>query len=126
MRTISLLLLVAAAVSAQPVIVKTSTLIDGRGQVLRNQEIVIEGGRIVRVAPARSKPTYDLSGMTVMPGWIDTHVHLGWYFNKENRLDQGGRHHRPGIRRRFGRAASADSPFGETMNQRLAPSNTAE
>jgi imidazolonepropionase-like amidohydrolase len=26
-----------------------------------------------------------------MPGFIDTHVHLGWHFNKEDRLDQGGR-----------------------------------
>src|SRR5450759_4636501 len=26
-----------------------------------------------------------------MPGWIDTHVHLGWHFNQEGRLDQGGR-----------------------------------
>jgi len=25
-----------------------------------------------------------------MPGWIDTHVHPGWYFNRENRLEQGG------------------------------------
>jgi imidazolonepropionase-like amidohydrolase len=26
-----------------------------------------------------------------MPGWIDTHTHPGWYFNRENRLEQGGR-----------------------------------
>jgi imidazolonepropionase-like amidohydrolase len=26
-----------------------------------------------------------------MPGWIDTHTHQGWYFNRENRLEQGGR-----------------------------------
>ena len=26
-----------------------------------------------------------------MPGWIDTHVHATWYFNKDGRLEQGGR-----------------------------------
>ena len=29
--------------------------------------------------------------MTVMPGWIDTHVHATWYFNQDGRLEQGGR-----------------------------------
>jgi imidazolonepropionase-like amidohydrolase len=52
--------------------------------------IVVEGGRIARVADARGNATYDLTGLTVMPGWIDTHVHLGWHFNKEGRLEQGG------------------------------------
>src|SRR5579864_5730434 len=72
-------------------VVKTTTLIDGKGHVLHNQEIVIERSRITRIADAKQKPTIDLSGLTVMPGWIDTHVHLGWYFNKEGRYDPGGR-----------------------------------
>jgi imidazolonepropionase-like amidohydrolase len=76
---------------AQSVVVKTSTLIDGKGQVLHNKELVIEAGRITRITDAKQKPTIDLSGLTVMPGWIDTHVHLGWYFNKEGRYDPGGR-----------------------------------
>jgi imidazolonepropionase-like amidohydrolase len=83
------LLLLAATALAQPLIIKTGTLIDGKGRVLRNQEITIESGLITRVAPATHKPTLDLSTLTVMPGWIDTHVHLGWYFNKEGRLEQG-------------------------------------
>jgi imidazolonepropionase-like amidohydrolase len=83
------LFLLAATAFAQPLIVKTGALIDGKGRVLRNQEITIENGRITRVAPATHKPTLDLSTLTVMPGWIDTHVHLGWYFNKEGRLEQG-------------------------------------
>ena len=32
-----------------------------------------------------------MTGMTVMPGWIDTHVHATWYFNQDGRLEQGGR-----------------------------------
>jgi imidazolonepropionase-like amidohydrolase len=80
----------AAAACAQPVVIKTTTLIDGKGRVLRNQEITIENGRIAHVGAATHKPTIDLSGLTVTPGWIDTHTHPGWYFNKDNRLEQGG------------------------------------
>ena len=29
--------------------------------------------------------------MTVMPGWIDTHVHVTWYFNQDGRYEAGGR-----------------------------------
>jgi imidazolonepropionase-like amidohydrolase len=87
-KTLALPLLAAAAL-AQPVIIKTGTLIDGKGHVLRNQEITVENGRITRIAAATHKPTIDLSNLTITPGWIDTHVHLGWYFNKEDRLEQG-------------------------------------
>jgi imidazolonepropionase-like amidohydrolase len=83
--------LAAAAASAQPLVIKTTTLIDGKGRVLRNQEIVIENGRIARVGDAKQKPTIDLSGLTVMPGWIDTHAHPGWHFNREGRYEPGGR-----------------------------------
>jgi imidazolonepropionase-like amidohydrolase len=86
-----LILLAAGVALAQPVVIKTTTLIDGKGHVLRNKEIVVENGRITRVADAKQKPTIDLSGLTVMPGWIDTHVHPTWYFNAEGRLEQGGR-----------------------------------
>jgi imidazolonepropionase-like amidohydrolase len=81
----------AALAAAQPVILKTSTLIDGKGHVLHNQEIAIEGGRITRIGDARQKPSIDLTGLTVTPGWIDTHVHVTWYFNKEGRYEAGGR-----------------------------------
>jgi imidazolonepropionase-like amidohydrolase len=85
------LALLAATATAQPIVIRTTTLIDGKGHVLRNKEIVVEGGRIARVADAKQKPTIDLSGLTVMPGWIDTHVHPTWYFNKDQRLEQGDR-----------------------------------
>ena len=88
----SMLLGALAAVSvAQPIVIKTSTLLDGKGGVLKNKEIVIDGTKITRVADGGGTAAYDLSGLTVMPGWIDTHTHPGWYFNRENRLEQGGR-----------------------------------
>src|SRR5215471_2230073 len=83
-----LILLAAVAAWAQPVVIKTTTLIDGKGRVLHNKEIVVENGRITRVADAKQKPAIDLSDLTVMPGWIDTHVHPTWYFNKDGRLEQ--------------------------------------
>src|ERR1039458_228861 len=88
-RTSIALPFLAALAMAQPIIVKTSTLIDGKGHVLTNKEIVIEGGRITGIADATHRPTLDLSGYTVMPGWIDTHVHITWYFNKDERLETG-------------------------------------
>ena len=89
-KVIGIVFALAASGWAQPIVLKTSTLLDGRGHVLRNQEIVVEGQRIARVADARDPASYDLSGLTVMPGWIDTHVHIGYHFNANNRFDDGG------------------------------------
>ena len=83
------LLLCATWAAAQPVVLKTSTILDGKGGVLTNRSIVIEDGKISRIAGPGEKSTYDLSGLTVMPGWIDTHVHFAWHFDANNRLDDG-------------------------------------
>ena len=84
-------LLTATLAAAQPVVIRTSTLIDGKGHVLKNKELIVEGGKITRIADAKQKPNIDLTGLTVMPGWIDTHVHATWYFNKDGRYEAGGR-----------------------------------
>src|ERR1700676_1076131 len=84
------LLLWATWAMAQPLVLKTSTILDGKGQVLKNRNIVIEDGRIVRISEAGEKASYDLSGLTVMPGWIDTHAHFAVHFNSKNRVEEGG------------------------------------
>jgi imidazolonepropionase-like amidohydrolase len=89
LRTCFALPFLAALALAQPVVIKSSTLIDGKGHILKNQEIVIENGKITSIGPAKQKPTVDLSGLTVTPGWIDTHSHITWYFNKDGRFEQG-------------------------------------
>jgi imidazolonepropionase-like amidohydrolase len=71
-------------------VIRTSTLLDGKGHVLKNTDLTVEGGRITRMGKASGKAAIDLTGMTVMPGWIDTHVHATWYFNQDGRLEQGG------------------------------------
>src|ERR1051326_822851 len=86
-----LALFLTAAACAQTITIKTSTILDGKGGVLRDKTITISANKISSVGAAQGKTTYDLTGMTVMPGWIDTHTHPSWYFNKQDRLDQGGR-----------------------------------
>src|SRR6266852_3158633 len=91
-KVMGIVFLLFGAASAQTLsVIKTSTILDGKGHILKDKVIVINGTRIVSILNGRGNPTYDLSGLTVMPGWIDTHVHLGWHFNKDNRLDDGGR-----------------------------------
>jgi len=71
-----------AAAQSRPIVLKATTVLDGNGQILRNTIIVIEGSKIARIggaAPAGAI-TYDLAGMTVSPGWIDTHSHIVEHF----------------------------------------------
>jgi imidazolonepropionase-like amidohydrolase len=89
-KAIGLGLALSTLAAAQIVTIKTWTILDGKGGVLKDKTIVVNGSKITSVIEAVGNPTYDLSGFTVMPGWIDTHVHLGWYFDKANRLAQGG------------------------------------
>jgi imidazolonepropionase-like amidohydrolase len=65
------------------IVLKTATVIDGKGQILHNTIIVVEGEKIARVGgdvPAGAL-TYDLTSLTVTPGWIDTHAHIFWHFD---------------------------------------------
>src|SRR5512142_163262 len=78
-----------AAAQTQPVVLQVSTLFDGKGHVLHNTRIVVQDGKIARIDPKAGPVTYDLSGLTVMPGWIDTHTHLDWHFGPDGKLAHG-------------------------------------
>ncbi|HVF66317.1 MAG TPA: amidohydrolase family protein [Pyrinomonadaceae bacterium] len=54
--------------------------------MIRNTRVVVEGSKIVAVDPKAAPVDYDLRGLTVMPGWIDAHVHLTWHFDREGKL----------------------------------------
>jgi len=60
--------------------IAASTVLDGKGKVLRDVRIVVEGAKIAAVetkADAKAGPAdYDLRGLTVLPGWIDAHAHI--------------------------------------------------
>ena len=75
-------------VFAQPstITIRADNLLDGRGGMVRNVVIRVDGGHITSVAPSNERATYTLSNATVMPGWIDTHVHIYMYFDKDGRL----------------------------------------
>ncbi len=74
-----------------PIRIRAGRLLDGKGGVLRNATIVVRGTRIEKVeAKSKLPPTYDLSRLTLMPGWIDTHVHISWHFDRNQRLSPDG------------------------------------
>lgn len=64
-----------------PIVLRTSVLLDGLGNVLRDTSVVVEGTTIAAVGEERDGIVYDLRGLTVMPGWIDTHIHSGSGFD---------------------------------------------
>jgi imidazolonepropionase-like amidohydrolase len=73
-------------------VIRAGTVVDGAGGVLRNQQIVVENGRIASIGPARDQPTYDLRNVTIMPGWIDTHIHLNWHMDADRKsVSNGGK-----------------------------------
>ena len=71
-------------------VIAVGTLLDGRGQTIRNTRIIVEGATIRAIDSTASPVDYNLSSSTVMPGWIDTHVHLSWHFNDQQKSVSGG------------------------------------
>lgn len=61
-------------------IIRAGRLLDVRsGKLLAMRDIVVEDGKIVAIRPASGKPdasVIDLSNSTVLPGLIDSHVHI--------------------------------------------------
>jgi imidazolonepropionase-like amidohydrolase len=75
--------------AANPITIRVARLLDGRGAVATNQMVTIRGSKIERVGPATGAATYDLGNVTLMPGFIDTHVHIGWHFGPDGRYVAG-------------------------------------
>jgi imidazolonepropionase-like amidohydrolase len=90
LRCFVLAFVVACPTFAQTTVINAGTVLDGRGGVLKNQQITISGSRIVGVTHGNSATGIDLSHCTIMPGWIDTHVHLDWHFGKDGKLAKAG------------------------------------
>jgi imidazolonepropionase-like amidohydrolase len=67
------------------IVIAASTVLDGRGGVLHDTRIVIEGSKIVALDPKAGPVDYDLRGLTVLPGWIDAHVHITWSFGPDGK-----------------------------------------
>ncbi|PYQ79165.1 MAG: amidohydrolase [Acidobacteria bacterium] len=78
----------SATVSSQTqtIRLRAATVLDGTGKVLRNATIVVQGSKITAIETSGSgAATYDLGPLTVIPGMIDVHAHVGWHFDKDGR-----------------------------------------
>jgi imidazolonepropionase-like amidohydrolase len=78
----------AAPAGGTRIVLLAGRLIDGRGKAFAGGTVRIEGSRIgaVDVAGAGAPDgaaavTWDLRGFTLLPGGVDTHVHIGWHFD---------------------------------------------
>src|SRR5437667_2767486 len=78
----------AAAISAQDqtVRIRAAKVFDGTGKVLTNATIVVQGSKITSIDTSDAGAvTYNLGQLTVIPGMIDVHAHIGWHFDKDGR-----------------------------------------
>ena len=67
------------------IVIRADTILDGKGNTLKNTRIVVEGDKIVAIDPKAGPIDYDLRGLTVLPGWIDAHAHITWSFGKDGK-----------------------------------------
>lgn len=83
------LLLISSLTFGQRTLIHCGNLIDGKSNDVQSQmTIVVEGNKIIAVEKGLTKPVgadklIDLSKKTVMPGFIDMHVHLEGETNKD-------------------------------------------
>jgi imidazolonepropionase-like amidohydrolase len=85
------LLLLSAGVHTQQkeVRLRAARVLDGTGQVLENRTIVVRGSTIAAIESSASEPVdVDLGPLTLLPGLIDVHSHIGWHFGPSGRLDR--------------------------------------
>lgn len=87
---ISVALLSSFLASGQVTVIHAGLLLDGKGGVFKNQLITVDGHRIQSVRTGKEPADVELGKLTVMPGWIDTHVHLDWHFGKDGKIVRGG------------------------------------
>lgn len=80
--------LVAATAVAQTTdtTIRVGRLIDGRGGSQENVVVHVKDGKITAIDHAKGPVTYDLSKYTLLPGFIDVHVHILWHFGPDGKL----------------------------------------
>src|SRR5438876_4349576 len=87
----ALVLAAAATISSQAAQpsrttrIHAATVLDGTGKTISNATIVIQGSKITAIETGDTNATYDLGALTIIPGMIDVHAHLGWHFDKDGR-----------------------------------------
>jgi imidazolonepropionase-like amidohydrolase len=73
---------------AAPTVLRAALVLDGAGKAWPNGTVTIANGKITAVGalPSGAKVTRDLGAVTLVPGLIDTHVHLTWYITGKGKL----------------------------------------
>ena len=90
-----LLLIPTAPIGAQQseaIAISAQRVLDGTGKQLSNAAVVVQGNRITSVGPLPASfagRRIDLGDATIMPGLIDVHAHVVWYFNAQGRYHTG-------------------------------------
>jgi imidazolonepropionase-like amidohydrolase len=80
-----------AAAQTQRITIRATSAFDGKGRTIPDVTIVVANGKIADVRSGEAvSPTYDLRGLTILPGLIDTHVHLDTHFGKNGRATSEG------------------------------------
>ena len=76
----------------RPITIHSTHVLDGRGANLGEATITVENGKIARIdkGPPAAPAMFELGSATLMPGLIDGHVHLNWYFNRQGRYHSNG------------------------------------
>ncbi len=80
----------AAIVSARSdegsIVLLTDDALDGSGGKLHHATIHVSGGKIVSLSGPTKGTVIDLRRYTVLPGWIDAHVHVASHFDRTGHL----------------------------------------
>jgi imidazolonepropionase-like amidohydrolase len=87
----ALTLATAGVLARQPdagMMLRARAIIDGKGQVIPNGIVTVRNGKIVSVGTSGT-PSVDLGNLTLLPGFIDVHVHIGWHFDEDGRYHAG-------------------------------------
>jgi imidazolonepropionase-like amidohydrolase len=85
---IAALILAAQTADSQTIAVRFGKLVDGTGRTIDDAVVLIEGDRITRVASGgqavpRGAPVIDLRRFTGIPGLIDVHTHMTYYWDQQ-------------------------------------------
>jgi imidazolonepropionase-like amidohydrolase len=79
--------------AADATTIRAARLLDGRGGAFTNTVVAVRGETIVSVGPCTGPVTHEFADATILPGFIDVHVHLDWHFGPDGRFGE-----RPGAK----------------------------
>jgi len=83
---VTLLAVPTLTAQTQVIRIHAATVIDGTGKTLKNATVVVQGSKITSIengSPANV--SYELGQLTIVPGLIDVHAHVGWHFDSNGR-----------------------------------------